>query len=66
MVISKFTEPELTRFRKNCNFTEVEQSVFELRSIGVPLEVIAERLDYSIDGIKKVSRRVNKKINAIH
>lgn len=62
MIISSFTEPELDRFRKLCNFVGDEIFVFEYRSQGIPLEDIAEILDLSVDGVKKISRKVNKKI----
>lgn len=62
MNIKDFTKPELDFFRENCNFVGSEMELFELRSQGVPLEEIAEHLDMSVDGIKKVSKRVNKKI----
>lgn len=62
MNIKDFTKPELDYFRETCNFVGVESDVFELRSKGVPIEEIAELLNMSVDGIKKVSRRVNKKI----
>lgn len=62
MTIKDFTKPELDYFRENCNFVGIERDVFELRSQGIPLEEIAEQLNMSFDGIKKVSRRVNKKI----
>ena len=62
MTISAFTEPELDKFRKLCNFVGDEIFVFEYRSQGLPLEQIAEILDMSVDGVKKISRKVNKKI----
>ena len=62
MIISNFTEPELDKFRKLCNFVGDELFVFEYRSQGLTLEQIAEILDLSVDGIKKISRKVNKKI----
>lgn len=65
MVIKDFTKPELDLLRQSCNFVGSEETLFELRSRGVPLEIIAETLDYSYDGISKVSRRVNNKIRAI-
>lgn len=65
MIISGFTKPELDLFRENCNFVGSEKALFELRSRGVSLENIAESLDYSYDGITKVSRRVNNKIKAV-
>ena len=65
MVVSDFTKPELDFYRANCNFVGNEINVFELRSQGVPLEVIAERLNMSIDGIKRVSSKVNRKITKV-
>lgn len=62
MVVSSFTVPELNFFRSNCNFVGNEIDVFELRSKGIPLEEIAETLNMSAEGIKKVSRKVNNKI----
>lgn len=62
MVVSKFTVPELNYLRDNCNFVGIETNVFELRSKGIPLEEIAETLNMSAEGIKKISRKVNNKI----
>ena len=66
MIISSFTEPELDIYRDQCNFTGTEREVFELRSEGIPLEYIAELMHLSVDGVKKISRKVNKKIAKIH
>lgn len=65
MVVSDFTVPELDYYRANCNFVGAERQVFELRSQGIPLERIAETLDMSVEGIKKVSRKVNNKISKV-
>ena len=62
MNIAQFTKPELDYFRNTCNFVGIEKELFELRSRGHTLEEIAEITNMSVDGIKKVSRRVNKKI----
>ena len=62
MKIADFTKPELDYFRENCNFVGVERDIFEMRSQGIPLEEIAERINMSVDGVKKISRKVNKKI----
>lgn len=62
MNIKDFTKPELDYFRENCNFVGVEKEIFELRSQGIPLEEVAEKVNMSVDGAKKASRRVNKKI----
>ena len=65
MIVSDFTVPELDRFREQCNFVGNEIQVFELRSQGVPLEQIAEYLNMSAAGIRKVSRKVNTKITRV-
>lgn len=65
MVVSRFTVPELNYLRDNCNFVGTESDVFELRSKGIPLEEIAELLNMSAEGIKKVSRKVNSKITRV-
>ena len=62
MIISDFTEIELDFFRRSCNFVGCERDVFELRSKGVPLEQVAEKVNMSVDGAKKISRKVNTKI----
>lgn len=62
MIISDFTKPELDLLRENCNFVGCEQTIFDLRSQGMPLESIAELLNLSIDGAKRISRKVNSKI----
>lgn len=65
MIISDFTEIELDHLRDSCNFVCNEASVFELRSHGLSLEEIAEILNLSVDGVKKISRKVNRKIARI-
>ena len=65
MVVSNFTVPELNYLRDNCNFVGNESDVFELRSRGIPLEEIAEMLNMSAEGIKKVSKKVNNKISRV-
>ena len=62
MIIKDFTKPEIDYFWANCNFVGLEREVFDYRSQGIPLEIIAEMLDISVDGVKKISQKVNKKI----
>lgn len=62
MKISDFVKPELEYLREQCNFVGIETEVFELRSKGVPLELIAEEVNLTIDGVKKISRKINNKI----
>lgn len=65
MKVSSFTKPQLDYLRENCNFVNDEIAVFELRSQGIGLEEIAERLKFTYDGIKRVSREVNRKITVV-
>ena len=45
-----------------CNFTKDENSLFELRLQDVPLEECAELMNISVPTVKRISQRVNKKI----
>lgn len=65
MIISEFTQKELEHFRNECNFVGYERDVFEMRSKGISLENIAEYINMSVDGINKISRKVNNKINRV-
>ena len=65
MIVSDFTRLELNNFRENCNFVGTENDVFEMRSQGIPLERIAEQLNMSVEGIKRISRKVNRKITIV-
>lgn len=62
MIISDFTNLELSYFRTECNFTPKELDVFELRGKGESLNDIAEILDITVNTVKKISQKVNKKI----
>ena len=62
MIISDFTKFEVDFLLENCNFTDKEELIFCMRSKNMKLEYIAEEMEMSIDGIKKISRKINKKI----
>lgn len=62
MIISDFTKPEIDYLKENCNFVNLEIPLFDMRSQGITLEVIAEQLNISIDTARKISQKVNKKI----
>jgi transcriptional regulator len=66
MKISCFIEAELDFYRQQCNFVNKEADVFELRSKGATLQEIADLLGFTIDGVKKVSQKVNNKINRVN
>ena len=45
-----------------CNFTKEENTLFELRLQDIPLEECAERMNISVPTVKRISQRVNKKV----
>jgi DNA-directed RNA polymerase specialized sigma24 family protein len=45
-----------------CNFTKDENILFELRLQDIPLEECAERMNISVPTVKRISQRVNAKI----
>lgn len=65
MIISDYTVPELDFFRRTCNFVGHEEIIFEYRSKGMSLDIIAEKVNMSVDGVKKISRKVNRKITKV-
>lgn len=62
MQIRDFTQTEADYLESVCNFTQDENTLFQLRLKDVSLEECAERMNRSIDSIKQLSRRVNAKI----
>ena len=62
MIISELTYPEADYLQAVCNFTKDENELFELRLQGVSLDECAERMNRSLDSVKQISRKVNKKI----
>lgn len=65
MKISKFTKPDLDYFREQCNFVGFEKDLFEMRSEGIPLQIIAENYGYTRRGLDNVSKEVNNKIKRV-
>lgn len=57
------TIPQIEYYRTFCNFDEMEDALFLLKSKNTPLERCAELLHY--DDIKRLSRRVNRKVLAM-
>lgn len=62
MKISELTFTEADYLQAVCNFTREENELFELRLQGLSLDECAERMHRSLDSVKQLSRRVNKKI----
>lgn len=57
------TIPQIEYYRTFCNFDEMEDALFLLKSKNTPLERCAEVLHY--DDIKRLSRKVNRKVLAM-
>lgn len=62
MQISELTMSEADYLQAVCNFTEEENTLFELRLQGLTLDECSECMNRSLDSIKQLSRKVNKKI----
>lgn len=62
MQIRDFTQTEADYLETACNFTQEENTLFQLRLKDVSLEECAERMNRSLDSVKQLSRKVNAKI----
>lgn len=65
MKIYSFTRPELDYFELECNFTSDELKLFRLRAKAMPSEDCAEEMNVSVSTVKRLSRRVNDKIERV-
>lgn len=63
MQIRDLTRSEADYLQAVCNFTNDENTLFELRLSDLSLDECAERMNRSIDSVKQLSRKVNSKIN---
>lgn len=62
MQIRDLTMSEADYLQAVCNFTKDENTLFELRLHDIPLEECAERMNISVPTVKRISQKVNKKI----
>ena len=65
MKICDFTNPELEKFRKECNFTDIERQCFELKAKDRTNIQLAMELNVSESTISVVMRRVRTKITSV-
>lgn len=65
MKICDFTKPELDKFRKDCNFTDIERQCFELKAKDKTNIQLAMELNVSESTISVVMRRVRTKITRV-
>lgn len=62
MQIRDLTRSEADYLQMVCNFTKDENTLFELRLQDCSLEECAERMNISVPTVKRISQRVNRKI----
>lgn len=65
MKICDFTTKELDKFRKECNFTEMESKCFELKAKDCTNVKLAMELNVSESTVSIVMRRVRTKISKV-
>lgn len=62
MLIRDLTRSEADYLQVVCNFTPEENTLFELRLQDISLEECAERMNVSVPTVKRISKRVNSKV----
>ena len=65
MKICDFTTKELDKFRKECNFTEIESKCFELKAKDCTNVKLAMELNVPESTVSIVMRRVRTKISKV-
>jgi len=65
MKICDFTKPELDKFRKECNFTEIERQCFDLKAKDWTNTKLSMELNVSESTISVIMRRVRTKITKV-
>lgn len=59
---TEFTEPECERFRKECNFSDEERAVFDLRVRAHSIIEIQQKLNMSGATVNRRIRNIKRKI----
>ena len=65
MKLSELTKPELDGIRKNANFTEDEEKVFEMASRGKTIVEIADKMNVSERTVDRHIAKVKLKIKKL-
>ncbi len=58
----EFTAAECERFRRDCNFTDDERAVFDIRVTGKSLVYISSQLNMSRSTVDRRIRDIKRKI----
>lgn len=59
---TEFTQPECERFRRECNFTDDERAVFDLRVQAHSIIEIQNKLNMSEATVNRRIRNIKRKI----
>lgn len=59
---TEFTQPECERFRRECNFTDEERMVFDLRVKACSLVEIQQKLNMSESTVNRRIKNIKRKI----
>lgn len=59
---TEFTQPECEFFRKQCNFTDEERAIFDLRVKAHSLVEIQQRLHMSESTVNRRIKNIKRKI----
>lgn len=62
MKVCSFTKPEIEYCIRECNFTDSEMQLFNLRCKDVPLERCAEEMSISVSTVYRINKSMKKKI----
>lgn len=66
MKICDFTNQELRFLVNECNFTQDELALFNLRARNTPLEECADIMNVSVSTIKRINKRLKTKVDKIY
>nr|DAL64372.1 MAG TPA_asm: ECF sigma factor [Caudoviricetes sp.] len=58
--------PEIRYLLAECNFTEDERTLFDMRCVDVPLEECAERMNVSLSTANRLNKRIKQKVEKIY
>lgn len=65
MQLREYTEPECEFFRAQCNFTDDERAVFDLRVKDVSIVAISLKMSVSESTVNRLIKRVKRKIHRV-
>lgn len=65
MKINEFLQADIDLFHNECNFTEVESTIFEYKRIPLTDIQIADKLDMTVSNVQAIMRKIRRKIDDV-